>query len=110
MGHGGYRPGAGSGGKRPGAGRRKGSKGKLQLAMTVAMNQIQAELGPNAEPLELVLGVMRHKGFDIRIRLKAAIIAAPYFHMKLRPYPQTAPVIAAVPVKLIVATRGEATR
>src|SRR4051812_2990493 len=106
MGHGGYRPGAGSGGKRPGAGRRRGSRGKRQLAMTAAMNQIQASLGPNAGPLELLLAVMRDERFDARTRVEAAVIAAPYFHRRQRRARQTAPVTTAAPIKLTITPSG----
>jgi hypothetical protein len=102
MGHGGYRPGAGSGGKRPGAGRRKGSRGKRVLATIAVMKQIQASLGPNAEPLALVLAVMRHEGLDMRIRLKAAITAAPYFHKKLPRQREPMPLTTAAPAVMTV--------
>ena len=72
-----------------------------------AMNQIQASLGRKMRPLELLLAVMRHKAFDIRIRLKAAILAAPFCHKKLPPYRKTdmiAPVFAeptSVPMTVV---------
>ena len=64
------------GGKRTGAGRKKGEPNKR-----TAEAQAMAE-STGITPLEYMLSVMRGSG-DERMRMSAAVAAAPYVHAKL---------------------------
>lgn len=64
------------GGARQGAGRKKGIANRLT---TQAHEKAKAE---GIMPLDYLLGVMRNSGDD-RMRMAAAMAAAPYLHAKL---------------------------
>jgi hypothetical protein len=56
-----------------------------------ALGEVKSALGGELRPLDLLLAVMRHEAFDVRIRVKAAKIAARYIHRKQRAEPRRAP-------------------
>lgn len=65
------------GGKRPGAGRKPGVPNKRTQETQQAIEQ------SGLTPLEYMLAVMRDECQEPRIRINAAISAAPYVHAKL---------------------------
>lgn len=65
------------GGKRPGAGRKPGIPNKRTQETQKAIEE------SGLTPLEYMLSVMRNEVEEPRVRLNAAISAAPYVHAKL---------------------------
>ncbi len=65
------------GGKRLGAGRPPGARNKRTLQTQAAIEK------SGLTPLDYMIGVMRNKKNDARVRLEAAHHAAPYVHPKL---------------------------
>jgi protein involved in polysaccharide export with SLBB domain len=67
------------GGKRPGAGRPKGAKSR-RTAETI---QKALDAAGGVTPLEFMLKVMRNPKRNMKERIYAASVAAPYVHPKL---------------------------
>ena len=45
------------------------------------------DIGPDCEPLDFMLAIMRDPAVDLRLRAKMAELAAPYRHARLAPQP-----------------------
>jgi DNA-binding SARP family transcriptional activator len=68
------------GGRRNGAGRPKGAKNRLSKILVQ-----QANASGEKQPLDVLLEIMRDETADIRLRIRAAKSAAPYFHSRAAP-------------------------
>lgn len=89
------------GGKRPGSGRKKGEPNKR----TAEAVEVAAAKG--IMPLEYLLDVMRSSSDD-KMRMSAAIAAAPYVHAKLSNVESTVTHKGEVVAKLLAAVSGSA--
>jgi len=91
------------GGKRTGAGRKKGEPNK-RTAEAIAVAE-----ATGITPLEYLLDVMRNSG-DGKMRMSAAIAAAPYVHAKLSAVEVTGseggPVLNEIVIRMVDANHG----
>lgn len=91
------------GGKRIGAGRKKGEPNKRTA------EAIAAAEASGITPLEYLLDVMRNSGDD-KMRMTAAMAAAPYIHPKLSAVELTGegggPVLNEIVIKVVDADRS----
>lgn len=87
------------GGKREGAGRKPGVPNKRTAEIQKAVEE------SGLSPLQYMLSVMRDEAEEPRVRLNAAISAAPYVHSKLSSVEMTgkdgAPLIEGITITLV---------